>query len=89
MKAIICTANQATMNTSEPVSQIGTAGPPSPTLVKKKELVKRLSVSPRTIDNWVAKRVIPYIQVTPRLYLFHFDEVLAAIRKHYQVDARG
>ena len=86
MKITHCTASQATMNTSEPVGQVGTAGPVAPTLVKKKELAKRLSVSPRTIDNWVAKRVIPYLQVTPRFYLFHFDEVLAAIRKHYQVE---
>jgi excisionase family DNA binding protein len=86
MKAIICTSNQATMNTSEPAGQIGTAGPLPPTLVKKKELAKRLSVSTRTIDTWVAKRVIPYLQVTPRFYLFHFDEVLAAIRKHYQIE---
>ena len=74
------------MNTSEPVGQIGTAGPVAPTLVKKKELAKRLSVSPRSIDNWVAKRLIPYIQVSPRFYLFHFDEVLAAVKKHNQVE---
>ena len=74
------------MNTSETVGQSGTAGHVAPTLVKKKELAKRLSVSPRTIDSWVAKRVIPYLQVTPRFYLFHFDEVLAAIRKHYQIE---
>jgi DNA-binding transcriptional MerR regulator len=60
---------------------------PEPTLIKKKELAKRLSVSTRTIDNWVAKRLIPYIQITSRFYLYEFDAVLAAIRKHYQVDA--
>ena len=57
-----------------------------PTLIKKKELAKRLSVSTRSIDTWVAKRMIPYIQITPRFYLYEFDAVLAAIRKHYQVD---
>ena len=57
-----------------------------PTLIKKKELAKRLSVSTRTIDTWVGKRLIPYIQITPRFYLYEFDAVLAAIRKHYQVD---
>ena len=57
-----------------------------PTLIKKKELAKRLSVSTRTIDGWVANRVIPYIQITPRFYLYEFDAVLAAIRQHYQVD---
>ncbi len=77
------------MNSSEPADQFGVASPTAPTLIKKKELAKRLSVSPRTIDNWVAKRVIPYLQVTPRFYLFHFDEVLAAIRKHYQIEPVG
>jgi hypothetical protein len=58
-----------------------------PTLIKKKELAKRLSVSTRSIDTWVGKRMIPYIQITPRFYLYEFDAVLAAVRKHYQVDA--
>ena len=57
-----------------------------PTLIKKKELAKRLSVSPRTIDGWVARRLVPYIQVSPRFYLYEFDAVLAAIRKHYQIE---
>ena len=60
-----------------------------PTLIKKKELAKRLSVSTRSIDTWVGKRMIPYIQITPRFYLYDFEAVLAAVRKHYQVDARG
>ena len=57
-----------------------------PTLIKKKELAKRLSVSTRSIDTWVGKRMIPYIQVTPRFYLYEFDAVLAALKKHYQVE---
>ena len=88
MKVTICTASQATMNTSEPEGQSGTVGTSSPVLIKKKELAKRLSVSPRTIDNWVAKRVIPYLQVTPRFYLYEFDAVLEALKKLYQVHAR-
>ena len=58
-----------------------------PTLIKKKELAKRLSVSTRSIDTWVGKRMIPYIQITPRFYLYDFEAVLDAVRKHYQVDA--
>jgi hypothetical protein len=58
-----------------------------PTLIKKKELAKRLSVSTRSIDTWVGRRMIPYIQITSRFYLYDFEAVLAAIRKHYQVDA--
>ncbi len=59
-----------------------------PTLIKKQELANRLSVSPRTIDNWVAKRIIPFIRVGTRFYLYDFEAVLAAIRKHYEVEAK-
>ena len=58
-----------------------------PAQINKKELAKRLSVSTRSIDTWVGKRMIPYIQITPRFYLYDFEAVLAAVRKHYQVDA--
>lgn len=61
--------------------------PNTPTLIKKKELAKRLSVSPRTIDEWVRLRKIPHLQISPRFYLYDFDAVLAALRKLYQVDA--
>jgi excisionase family DNA binding protein len=59
-----------------------------PTLIRKKELAKRLSVSPRTIDNWVAKRTIPFIRVGPRFNLYEFEAVLAALKKNYQAEAR-
>lgn len=31
--------------------------------------------------------VVVMFPVTPRFYLYDFDAVLAAVRKHYQVDA--
>jgi predicted site-specific integrase-resolvase len=49
---------------------------------------KRLSVSSRTIDEWVRKRKIPYLQIRDRFYVYEFEAVLAALRKLYQVDAR-
>jgi len=58
-----------------------------PVLIKKKELAKRLSVSPHTIDSWVKRREIPCIQVTPRLYLYELEAVMAALRKKYDVRA--
>ena len=84
MKATI-THSTTTSNTCEPIQN----GLVQPTLIKKKELAKRLSVSTRSIDGWVSKLVIPYIQITPRFYLYEFDAVLAALKKHYQVDARS
>jgi excisionase family DNA binding protein len=59
----------------------------TPTLIKKKELAKRLSVSPRTIDEWIRKRKIPYLQISPRFYLYDFEAVLAALKTQYQVDS--
>jgi len=60
-----------------------------PALIKKKELAKRLSVSPRTIDGWVARRVIPCIKVSSRFSLYDLDAVLTALKKNHQVDARS
>jgi hypothetical protein len=34
-----------------------------PHLISKRELAKRYSVSLRTIQSWVARRIIPYIRV--------------------------
>lgn len=66
--------------TNDPVKE-------EPILIKKKELAKRLSVSPHTIDAWVQRREIPCIKVTPRLYLYELDAVMAAIRKKYGINA--
>jgi len=57
-----------------------------PALIQKKELAKRLSVSPRTIDGWVAKRVIPCIKVSSRFNLYDLDAVLAALKNQYQIE---
>jgi hypothetical protein len=86
MNATILKHPARTSNTCDPVQA---ADPIQPILIKKKELAKRLSVSTRSIDAWVSKRLIPYIQITPRFYLFEFEAVLAALKKHYQVDARS
>ena len=59
---------------------------PEATLIRKKELARRLSVSPRTIDEWARKRMIPYLPVTRRLYLYEFEDVLAALKKHYEIE---
>lgn len=87
MKTIIQSTTQRTTNTCDPNSASGAQSPDSPVLIKKKELAKRLSVSPSTIDAWVQRREIPFIQVTPRLYLYELDAVMASIRKKYKIDA--
>lgn len=73
------------MNTTTQTANDSTQN--EPILIKKKELAKRLSVSPHTIDAWVKRKEIPCIQVTPRLYLYEVDAVMAAIRKKYGINA--
>ena len=58
-------------------------------LLKKKEIAALLGVSPRTIDNWVSDRVIPFIAPSPRLHLFDAEAVRQAITCKFAVEARG
>lgn len=55
--------------------------------VKKAELARALGVSARTVDNWVARRTIPYIAVSPRMHLFDLEDVRAALRNRFEVRA--
>lgn len=62
--------------------------PPVETLfVKKAEVAKAFGVSARTVDNWVARRMIPYIAVSPRMHLFDLEEVRTALRERFGVCA--
>ena len=53
--------------------------------VKKRELAARFGVSARTVDNWVARRLIPFLSVTPRLNLFNPDDVKKALAARFEV----
>jgi len=57
-------------------------------LLRKADLAKSIGVSPRTIDTWVARRLIPVIVVTPRLYLFDLEAVKKALKNRFEVSAR-
>lgn len=88
MKVILHTPSTLTMNSSEPLHASGSGEISQSNIIRRQELAKRLSVSTRTIDNWMAKRLIPYIQISPRFYLYEFDAVLAALKKHYGIEAQ-
>ena len=51
-------------------------------LVNKRVVARAASVSLRSIDNLVARRVIPVIRITPRCVRFHLPSVLGALRKY-------
>ena len=65
------------MNASTPASQF----------VRKRQLAALFSVSPRTIDGWVAKRMIPYIEPNPRLHLFDPLAVKSALEAKFAIPA--
>ena len=60
---------------------------PEPVFVKKTEAAKALGVSTRTLDNWVARRIIPYVAVSPRMHLFDLEAVKAALQERFEVRA--
>ena len=50
-------------------------------LVNKRVVARAASVSVRSVDNFVARRLIPVVRITPRCVRFHLPSVLAALRK--------
>jgi hypothetical protein len=62
--------------------------PPTSQLVRKRQLAVILSVSPRTIDGWVSKRMIPFIEPNPRLHLFDPAAVKSALLAQFAVPAK-
>lgn len=56
-----------------------------PQLVKKRELARLLSMSPRFLDDLIAQRAIPFLEISPRLHLFDVDVVKDALQARYGV----
>ena len=61
---------------------------PASQLVRKRQLATLLTVSPRTIDGWVAKRMIPFMGPNPRLHLFDPVAVKSALLAQFSIPAR-
>jgi hypothetical protein len=68
---------------------MNTALPPAKPLVKKKVLAATLGVSVRTVDNWVAQRLIPYLAPSPRLHLFDPEAVKSALAARFGVQTKS
>jgi excisionase family DNA binding protein len=55
--------------------------------LKYSEMAERLRISERTLKDWVAKRLVPYIKIQ-RSVLFDPDRVKAALSK-FERSQRG
>jgi excisionase family DNA binding protein len=56
--------------------------------LSKQELALIVGVSPRTIDNWMARKRIPFIRLSARLIKFNLERVKAALVR-YEVKEVG
>lgn len=53
----------------------------TPELVGTKELARAVSTSIRTVERWRAVGLIPYLRVTPRLFLYSVPSVVEALNR--------
>jgi hypothetical protein len=56
--------------------------PAEPQLLTKTQLARTMGVTPRTIDNWVRRRIIPSIPISARCRRFLLGSVMAALRRY-------
>lgn len=55
---------QGVCHDKEEPTQLPADGDVAPELITKKVLAKRYSVSTRTVQNWVTRRIIPFIRIS-------------------------
>lgn len=55
----------------------------------KQQLARRLNVSPRTVDNLIARRALPFVRLSGKLIRFPRAAVDEHIQRHFTVNARG
>jgi excisionase family DNA binding protein len=51
-------------------------------LLSKRELATILSVSQRTVENWLSRKMIPCLRLSPRLTRFSLAKVEAALARY-------
>ena len=75
------------MSNNEQVTE-KSQGSENPDILRKPEVAKRLKVSVRTVDNWMAAGILPYYKVR-RTVFFHWSEVQATYQANNRVCLRG
>jgi hypothetical protein len=60
----------------------------NPALLKRPELARAINLSSRSVDNLVARKMIPVIRISPRCCRFDLQAVLRAL-KRFEVREAG
>ena len=76
------------MKTDSTISTAAAPGNSSDQMLNKKELAGRLKVTVRTIENWQAAGLLPYIKISS-VVLFHWPDVLEHLKTNFRVCRRG
>jgi DNA-binding XRE family transcriptional regulator len=50
--------------------------------LSKRELALAIGVSPRTVDNWMAQKRIPFLRLSARLIKFNLERVKTALGRY-------
>jgi hypothetical protein len=57
-------------------------------MLTKKELAAKLKVTVRTIENWQADGLLPYLKISS-VVLFHWPDVIHRLNSNFRVCRRG
>ena len=82
--------SDAHLNSVPPVG--GTASTPpftDGTLLDKRGVAALLGCSPRTVDQLMQQRKLPFCRITRKLVRFNPADVLAHIRERFGISAKG
>jgi predicted DNA-binding transcriptional regulator AlpA len=58
-------------------------------LVNKRQVAATCGVSERTVDEWLAKKMIPQLRLSARLIRFDLSKVLAALGRYEVIEIGG
>lgn len=71
-----------------PTKTSATPKPPAnEELVKKEVAAAFLGITPRTLENWRSKGLIPYIQIAKRIVRYSLTDIAVQLRKNGLVEA--
>lgn len=75
-------------DTSKSIASIS-GNQPHAELVTKKQVAKAIGISVRTVEGMMARKVIPFFKLSPRLVRFSLGRVKAALNRYEVLEIGG